>query len=133
MFELIDFLIVNPIVNILFVIYNFIGDFGVAIILFTFLVKIATWPLMKKQLHQTKLMKQIQPELTEIRKRCNGNKQMESLQMMELYKRRGVKPMSSLWNLLIQLPIFIAMFTAIRVMALPTARDYASKRAYGKN
>lgn len=130
MFELIDFLIVNPIVNILFVIYNFIGDFGVAIILFTFLVKIATWPLMKKQLHQTKLMKQIQPELTEIRKRCNGNKQMESLQMMELYKRRGVKPMSSLWNLLIQLPIFIAMFTAIRVMALPTARDYASKRAY---
>ena len=35
MFELIDFLIVNPIVNILFVIYNFIGDFGVAIILFT--------------------------------------------------------------------------------------------------
>ena len=130
MFELIDFLIVNPIVNILFVIYNFIGDFGVAIILFTFLVKLLTWPLMKKQLHQTKLMKQIQPELTEIRKRCNGNKQMESLQMMELYKRKGVKPMSSFWNLLIQLPIFIAMFTAIRVMALPTTNDYAAKRAY---
>ena len=130
MFELIDFLIVNPIVNILFVIYNFIGDFGVAIILFTFIVKICTWPLMKKQLHQTKLMKQIQPELTEIRKRCNGNKQMESLQMMELYKRKGVKPMSSFWNLLIQLPIFIAMFTAIRVMAIPTTNDYISKRAY---
>ncbi len=130
MFELIDFLIVNPIVNILFVIYNVIGDFGVAIILFTFIVKICTWPLMKKQLHQTKLMKQIQPELTEIRKRCNGNKQMESLQMMELYKRRGVKPMASFWNLLIQLPIFIAMFTAIRVMALPTTNDYVSRRAY---
>ncbi len=130
MFELIDFLIVNPIVNILFVIYNIIGDFGVAIILFTILVKVLTWPLMKKQLYQTKLMKQIQPELTEIRKRCNGNKQMESLQMMELYKRRGVKPMSSFWNLLIQLPIFIAMFTAIRVMALPTASDYVSRRAY---
>jgi YidC/Oxa1 family membrane protein insertase len=130
MFELIDFLIVNPIVNILFVIYNFIGDFGIAIIIFTFLVKLLTWPLMKKQLHQTKLMKQIQPELTEIRKRCNGNKQMESLQMMELYKRKGVKPMSSFWNLLIQLPIFIAMFTAIRVMALPTANDYVSRRAY---
>ena len=130
MFELIDFLIVNPIVNILFVIYNVIGDFGVAIILFTFLVKILTWPLMKKQLHQTKLMKQIQPELTEIRKRCNGNKQMESLQMMELYKRRGVKPMAGFWNLLIQLPIFIAMFTAIRVMAIPTSSDYVSRRAY---
>lgn len=130
MFELIDFLIVNPIVNILFVIYNFIGDFGIAIILFTFIVKFLTWPLMKKQLHQTKLMRQIQPELTEIRKRCNGNKQMESLQMMELYKRRGVKPMSSFWNLLIQLPIFIAMFTAIRVMAMPTQNDFVEKRAY---
>ena len=84
MFEIIDFLIVRPIVNILFVIYNFVGDFGVAIILFTILVKFLTWPPMKKQLHQTKLMRQIQPELTEIRKRCNGNKQMESLQMMDL-------------------------------------------------
>ena len=130
MFELIDFLIVNPIVNILFVIYNFIGDFGVAIILFTFIVKLITWPLMKKQLYQTRLMKQIQPELTEIRKRCNGNKQMESLQMMELYKRKGVKPMSSFWNLLIQLPIFIGMFTAIRVMAMPTQNDYVERRAY---
>jgi YidC/Oxa1 family membrane protein insertase len=130
MFELIDFLIVNPIVNILFVIYNFIGDFGVAIILFTIIVKCITWPLMKKQLRQTKLMKEIQPELTEIRKRCNGNKQLESLQMMELYKRRGVKPMASLSNLLIQLPIFIGMFTAIRVMALPTTNDYIAKRAY---
>jgi YidC/Oxa1 family membrane protein insertase len=75
-------------------------------------------------------MKQIQPELTEIRKRCNGNKQMESLQMMELYKRKGVKPMASFWNLLIQLPIFIGMFTAIRVMAMPTTKDYVEKRAY---
>ncbi|MDO4967274.1 MAG: YidC/Oxa1 family membrane protein insertase [Candidatus Saccharibacteria bacterium] len=130
MFELIDFLIVNPIVNILFVIYNFVGDFGLAIILFTIIVKFLTWPLMKKQLHQTKLMRKIQPELTEIRKRCNGNKQMESLQMMDLYKRRGVKPMSSIWTILIQLPIFIAMFTAIRVMALPTTNDYLEKRAY---
>ena len=130
MFELIDFLIVNPIVNILFVIYNIIGDFGVAIIIFTILVKFLTWPLMKKQLYQSRLMREIQPELTEIRKRCNGNKQMESIQMMELYKRRGVKPMSSFWTILIQLPIFIGMFTAIRVMALPTPNDYLEKRAY---
>jgi YidC/Oxa1 family membrane protein insertase len=130
MFELIDFLIVNPIVNILFVIYNFIGDFGIAIILFTIIVKCLTWPLMKRQLHQTKLMRDIQPELTEIRKRCNGNKQLESIQMMELYKRKGVKPMASFWNLLIQLPIFIGMFTAIRVMAMPTTNDYLEKRAY---
>ncbi|MBQ6486409.1 YidC/Oxa1 family membrane protein insertase [Candidatus Saccharibacteria bacterium] len=130
MFELIDFLIVNPIVNILFVVYNFIGDFGVAIIIFTILVKFLTWPLMKRQLHQTKLMKKIQPELTEIRKRCNGNKQMESIEMMNLYKKNNIKPMASFWTILIQLPIFIGMFTAIRVMALPTTNDYLEKRAY---
>lgn len=130
MFEIIDFLIVRPIINILSVIYNFVGDFGLAIILFTFIVKILTWPLMKKQLHQTKLMRKIQPELVEIRKRCNGNKQMESLQMMDLYKRRGVKPMASFWTLLIQLPIFIALFTAIRVMVTPTTSDNLEKRAY---
>ena len=130
MFELIDFLIVNPIVNILFVIYNFIGDFGLAIIIFTVIVKCLTWPLMKRQLHQTKLMRKIQPELTEIRKRCNGNKQMESLQMMDLYKRNNIKPMSSLWTILIQLPIFIGMFTAIRVMAYPNTNDYLERRAY---
>ena len=78
MFELIDFLIVNPIINILFVIYNYIGDFGIATIVFTLLVKFLTWPLVKKQFLQARLMRKIQPELTEIRKRCNGNKQLET-------------------------------------------------------
>ena len=48
MFELIDFLIVNPIINILFVVYNYIGDFGLAVIIFTVVIKLATWPLVKK-------------------------------------------------------------------------------------
>ena len=56
MFELIDFLIVNPIINILFVVYNYIGDFGLAVIIFTVVIKLATWPLVKKQYHQAKLM-----------------------------------------------------------------------------
>lgn len=68
MFELIDLLIVRPITNILFVIYGFVGDFGLAIILFTVLVKICCWPLIKRQLHQTRLMRKIQPELAEIKR-----------------------------------------------------------------
>ena len=59
MFELIDFLIVNPIINILLVIYNYIGDFGVAMIVFTLIVKFLTWPLIKKQFVQMKLMRKI--------------------------------------------------------------------------
>ena len=130
MFELIDFLIVNPIINILLVIYNYIGDFGVAMIVFTLIVKFLTWPLIKKQFVQMKLMRKIQPELTEIRKRCNGNKQLETIQMMDLYKRNNVKPLTSIWTLFIQLPIFFALFFSIRIMVTPTVKDNVSKRAY---
>ncbi len=130
MFEFIDFIIVRPIVNILFVIYNFVGDFGLAIILFTIIVKFLMWPLVKRQLYQTKLMKKIQPELAEIKKNCKGNRQLESLQTMDLYKRYNVKPFRSFLTILIQLPIFIALYTAIRVMVMPTPTDNVALRAY---
>ncbi len=130
MFELIDFLIVRPITNILFVVYGLVGDFGLAIILFTVLVKICLWPLMKRQLHQTRMIRKIQPELAEIKKNCNGNRQLESLQMMELYKRNNIKPFRSMLTVLLQLPIFIALYTAVRVMVQPTLDDNLDKRAY---
>ncbi len=129
-FNLIDIIIVRPIVNILFVIFNLVHDFGLAIIIFTVLVKLLMIPLTKRQLVQTRLMRKIQPELTQIRKNCNGNKQLESLQTMDLYKRYNVKPFTSIWILLIQLPIFIAIFSSIRVIATPLPTDNLSNRAY---
>ena len=129
-FNLIDIILVRPIVNILFVIFNLVHDFGLAIIIFTVIVKLCMWPLTKKQLNQTKLMRKIQPELTQIRKNCNGNKQLESLQTMDLYKRYNIKPFASILTLLIQLPIFVAIFSAIRVIATPLPIDNLSNRAY---
>ena len=119
MFWLIDVIIIRPIVNILFVIYNLVGDFGLAIILFTIVVKLLTWPLVKRQLQQTKLMRKIQPELAEIKKNCKGNRQMESLQMMDLYKRNNIKPFRTVLTTLIQLPIFFALFMSISAMVNP--------------
>lgn len=126
MFNLLDIIIVRPIVNILFLIYSVVGDFGLAIILFTIVVKLLTWPLMKRQINQTKMMRKIQPELAEIKKNCKGNRQMESLQMMDLYKKNNIKPMRSMLSILIQFPIFIALFTAINVSVRPCAvnEDY---------
>ena len=129
-FNLIDILIVRPIVNIQFMIFNLVHDFGVAIIIFAILVKLCMLPLTKKQLVQTRLMRKIQPELTQIRKNCNGNKQLESLQTMDLYKRYNIKPFASMATLLIQLPIFIAVFSAIRVIATPLPTDNLMNRAY---
>ena len=129
-FNLIDIILVRPIVNILFVIFNLVHDFGLAIIIFTVLVKLCMWPLTRKQLNQTKLMRKLQPELTQIKKNCKGNKQLESLQTMDLYKRYNVKPFASILTLIIQLPIFIAIFSAIRVIATPIPRDNLTNRAY---
>ena len=90
-------------------------DFGIAIILFTIIVRFALYPLTKRMLHQSKTMRKLQPELKRIKKEAKGNKQLESMQMMELYKKHGVSPFRSMGILLIQLPIFLALFQVIRI------------------
>lgn len=111
-----DALLFRPIFNVLAGIYAIIPghDFGVAIIIFTVVVRFAMWPLVKKQLHQTKAMRKLQPEIKEIKKKHKGNRQAESVAMMELYKRNGVSPFASFGLLLVQLPVFIALFSALR-------------------
>ena len=112
-----EFLIVQPLFNLLMALYNVIpgGDFGVSIVIFTILLRIVMYPLVKKQLHQTKLMRKLQPELERIKKQTKGNRQLQGVQMMELYKSRGVSPFRSIGILLVQLPIFIALYLVIQV------------------
>lgn len=118
--SLFDTLIVQPIFNLLVAIYGLIpgSDFGIALIIFTVIVRLAMWPLVKKQLHQTKVMRAIQPELKKIKAKAKGNRQVEAQLMMELYRERGVSPFGSIGLLLIQLPIFIALFRVIQIMTL---------------
>lgn len=125
-----EILIVQPVFNLLIGLYSIIpgGDFGVSLIIFTVLVRFALYPLVKKQLHQTKLMKKLQPELAKIKKRTKGNKQLESMQMLELYKQHGVNPFRSIGILLIQLPIFIALFIVIQVFT--SHRDEIAQWTY---
>lgn len=125
-----DLLIVQPIFNLLIALYSIIpgGDFGVSVILFTILVRFALYPLLKRQLHQTKLMRKLQPELKRIKKSTKGNRQLESVQMLELYKKHGVSPFRSILILLIQLPIFIALYVVIQIFTLH--RDQIAKFTY---
>ena len=112
-----EILVVQPLFNLLMLLYAVIpgGDFGIAIIVFTILLRLAIHPLVKKQLHQTKAMRKMQPELEEIKRRTKGNKQLQGIQMMELYKKHGVSPFRSIGILLIQLPIFISLYIVIIV------------------
>lgn len=129
--SLFDTLIVQPIFNILLFIYGVIPgqDFGIALIIFTILVRLVMWPLIKKQLHQTKLIRKIQPELKKIKAKTKGNKQLEAQMMMEMYREKGIKPFSSIGLLLVQLPIFIALFRVIQIITVE--REQIVQYTYG--
>jgi YidC/Oxa1 family membrane protein insertase len=109
-------LIVKPIFNLLVLIYALLPghNFGLAIIIFTIVVRLLMWPLVKKQLHHAKAMRDLQPELKRIKKECKGNKQKESTMVMELYKERQINPFASVGILLVQLPILIGLYSGIR-------------------
>lgn len=125
-----DLILVQPIFNILVVIYGLVPgqDFGVALIIFTVIVRVLMWPLVKKQLHQTKVMRQMQPELAKIKKRAKGNRQLESQMMLALYKEKGVSPFGSIGTLLLQLPIFIALFAVVQLIT--QSHDNIAKFTY---
>lgn len=112
-----EVIVVQPIFNLLMALYSIIpgGDFGVAVIIFTILMRILMWPLVVKQLHQVKAMRKLQPELAKVKKKAKGNRQLEGMMMMELYKKHNVNPFRSIGILLIQLPIFIGLYHVIQI------------------
>lgn len=126
-----DLIVVQPIFNVLILIYSVIpgADFGIALIILTIIIRFLMWPLVKKQLHQTKAMRKLQPELKKLRKAAGTNKQLAGMQMMELYKKHGINPFRSIGILLIQLPIFIALYRVIQIFTMH--RDRVGDFTYG--
>ncbi|VAW27754.1 Inner membrane protein translocase and chaperone YidC, short form OxaI-like [hydrothermal vent metagenome] len=114
-----DTFIVQPILNLLFIINSVLPghDFGVSIIIFTIVIRMALWPLVKKQLHQTRAMKALQPEIKKIKEKTKGDKQKEGQLLMELYKEKNVSPFGSIGVLLLQLPILFGLFRVLRILS----------------
>ncbi len=114
--SLFNTVIVAPIFNLLVLIYGLLPghNFGLSIILFTIVVRLLMWPLVKKQLHQAKAMRELQPEIKRIKKATKGNRQQESVMLMELYKEREISPFGSLGTLVVQLIILIGLYSGLR-------------------
>lgn len=112
-------LIVQPLVNALVFIYALIPghNFGLALILFTILIRLAIHPLIRKQLHHGRAMKALQPEIEKIKKATKGDSAETSRLTMELYKERGISPFSSLGPLLVQIFVLLGLFTGLRHIA----------------
>lgn len=93
---------------------SFTHNWGVAIILFTLLIRVLLHPLNKKQMDSMKSMQALQPEIENLKKKYKNDQQTLNVKTMELYKEKGVNPAAGCLPLLIQMPILIALFNSIR-------------------
>ena len=108
--------ILYPFTNVLLWIYDAIGhNFGVAIILFTILIRIVTWPLNASQLKSTKVMQDLQQdkEWQDIQKKYAKDREKLAQEQMRIYKERGINPFASCLPTLIQFPIIFGLYGSI--------------------
>ncbi|HWQ99315.1 MAG TPA: YidC/Oxa1 family membrane protein insertase [Candidatus Methylomirabilis sp.] len=105
----------RPILNLLLWLYDVVPgqDLGIAIILLTVIVKGVLYPFAVAQIKQQRALQTLQPKIDEIRKRLATDKEAQAKELMELYKAEKVNPAASCLPLLIQLPIFIALYHAL--------------------
>ena len=90
-------------------------NWGVAIILLTLTVKVLTFPLQHKSMKSMQEMQRLQPQIEELKKKHAGDQQRQNLEQMKLFKEHGVNPMGSCLPMLIQMPIWIALYTTLQV------------------
>lgn len=103
----------QPLFKLLNFFHGIVGNWGVAIILITFTVKGALYPLTKAQYTSMAKMRMLQPQLMEIREKYGDDRQKSSQAMMELYKKEKVNPLGGCLPILLQMPIFIALYWSL--------------------
>lgn len=114
-----DFITV-PTAKLLLRTLNFIHDhvvasYGFAIMLLTFMIKVIFWPITHKSTESMRKMSELQPLMTKIREKYKDNPQRQSQEMMALYKEHKVNPVGGCIPMLIQIPVFFALFVVLRI------------------
>jgi len=109
-----DFL-ARPALYLLRFLYRYSGNYGIAIILVTLLQKVAFHPLTAKSLRSMQAMQILQPKIAAVQERFKNNPQKKQQETMELYKKHGVNPMGGCLPMVIQIPIFIALYNALSI------------------
>lgn len=88
-------------------------EFGLAIIIFTLVVRLALTPVTVKQTKSTRALQELQPKMKELQKKYAKNKAKMQQETMKLYKEAGVNPAGCMWPMLIQFPVWIALYQSI--------------------
>jgi len=94
--------------------YGVFPNYGVAIIILTLMVRLATLPIMQKQMKSMERMRELQPRLKEIQEQYKEDRQRQSEEQMKLYKEEGVNPLGGCLPMLMQFPVFIGLFFALQ-------------------
>jgi YidC/Oxa1 family membrane protein insertase len=115
-----ELIIQQPLINVLIIIASiFWGDFGVSIIVLTIFINLCMLPLTLSQIRSSKKMQDLQPKLAELQKKYAKDRQKLAQEQMQMYKESGIKPAGCLLTMIIQLPVWIALYQSIMlVMAI---------------
>lgn len=109
-----DIVILQPMINFLIVLSNYcMHNFGITVILLTIIIRAIMLPLTLKQLHSTKALSTLQPKMLELQKKYAKDKQKLAQEQMKLYRESGINPAGCMVPMLIQMPIWFALYQAI--------------------
>ena len=128
-----DAIVINPFTNALLLIYELLGhNFAIAIIVFTVLVRLITYPLTVQQQKSAKAMQEMQPQLQALQKKYAKDKETLNKETMKLYQEAGINPLGGCLPMLLQFPIFIGLYQVIMlVMAINPLQLFSlSKHLY---
>ncbi len=131
--EIWDLIILNPLINVLIVLTGYLfGNFGLSIIVLTIVVNLCMYPLTQKQLKAQKAMQAIQAEVAEVRKKYAKDKQKAAQEQMRLMKKSGLSPAGCLLPMLVQMPVWIALYQSIIRVSAVAPEDFLnlSQRLY---
>ncbi|HEV2605478.1 MAG TPA: membrane protein insertase YidC [Microvirga sp.] len=109
------YFITKPLFKVLDFFYRMFGNFGVSILIVTVLLKLIFFPLASKSYASMAKMKAVQPEMVAIRERYADDKMKQQQALMELYKKEKINPVAGCWPVLIQIPVFFALYKVLFV------------------
>jgi YidC/Oxa1 family membrane protein insertase len=107
--------ITKPMFKSLVYFNHLVGNFGLSILIVTVIIKLLLFPLANKSYKSMAYMKKMQPEMEKIRTRYKDDKMKQQQELMELYKKNKINPLSGCWPVLIQIPIFFALYKVLYV------------------
>ena len=94
---------------------RYLGNYGIAIIVLTVIIKVLFYPLTKKSLHSMRDMQKMQPQMAALKEKHKGDKERMNKELMELYKRHKINPVGGCLPMVLQIPVFIALYEVLYV------------------